>query len=262
MVGRSDKIMENTKRPVQIIGVWQCFMLLLSIIALAMLAVQTFAKATGRVSEVFRTVDYMICLLFFADFLWQLYRSHPRRAYLKWGWLDLVASIPMLPMLRVARFARIVRIIRVLRGARASKNMFRVILLHRARSTFGAVVFGSFVLLLFSVISIVTVEPSTTPRDAFWWCLFTLITGEYGDFYPVSTEGRIITALLMTAGVALFGTFTASVASFFLEEDQKEDESRDEIILQEISLLTKQVSELKEEMKGNMENGKYSEKSN
>jgi voltage-gated potassium channel len=250
------------KESEQTLGVWQYFMLLLSIAALTILAVQTFAEAAGSVSESLRTADNIICFVFFGDFVWQFARTRPRRKYLKWGWLDLVSSIPMFPALRIARFARIVRIIRVLRGARASKNMFRIILIHRARSTFGAVVFGSFVLLLFSTMSIVTVEPSMTPRGAFWLCLFTLITGEYGDFYPVSTEGRIITALLMTAGVALFGTFTASVASFFLEEDQKEDEKRDEAILYEIALLTKQVSELKDEMKGEIQNGKYPSKGN
>jgi hypothetical protein len=43
-------------------------------------------------------------------------------------------------------------------------------------------------------------------------------------------------ALLMTAGVAIFGTFTASVASFFLEEEQEQDEQRDNAILAEIGI--------------------------
>jgi hypothetical protein len=40
----------------------------------------------------------------------------------------------------------------------------------------------------------------------------------YGDRYPVTTEGRVIAAVLMTAGVGLFGTFTAFVASWFVAE--------------------------------------------
>ena len=184
------------KQEQQTLGVWQYFMLVLSIVALALLAVQIFAGASGKASEVLRAADNIICLAFFGDFVWQLVRTRPRRAYLKWGWLDLVSSIPMFPVLRVARLARVARIIRVLRGARASKHMLGIILLHRARNTFAAVVFGSFVLLLFSALAIVTVEPSMAPRDALWWCLFTLITGEYGEFYPASTEGRIITAVV------------------------------------------------------------------
>ena len=243
------------KQNEQPIGVWQYFMLTLSIVALGLLAVQSFLPLDATTRSALRIVDTFVCVVFFADFVWQLFRSRSRMAYLKWGWLDLISSIPMLPVFRVARLARVARIIRVLRGARASRHMLGLILLHRARSTFSAVVFGSFVLLLFSAIAIVSVEPSLTPRDAFWWCLFTLITGEYGDFYPASTEGRVITALLMTAGVAIFGTFTATVASFFLEQEQAEDERRDIDILNEISKLTQQVCELKQQI-GDKTDGK------
>lgn len=243
------------KQAEQALGVWQYFMLLLSIASLGILAVQTFVAATGKTTEALRIADNITCLFFFGDFVWQLVHTHPRRAYLKWGWLDLVSSIPIFPVFRVARLARVVRIIRVLRGVRGSKHLLTFILIHRARNTFGTVVFGSFVLLLFSALAIVILEPTMVPADAFWWCLFTLITGEYGNYYPATTEGRIITALLMTAGVALFGTFTASVASFFLEEDQKEDERRDAEILHEICELKEEVAKIRTQIKGDKTHG-------
>lgn len=250
------------KRSEAPLGVWQYFMLFLSVFALLFLAVQTFLPVDARGESLFRMVDNLLCIVFFADFLLQLVRTRPRRKYLKWGWLDLLSSIPILPEFRIARLARVIRIIRVLRAARASKNMFHFVLLHRARSTFGAVALGSIVLLLFSIVAIVNVEPSISPRDAFWWCLFTLITGEYGDFYPDTTEGRVITALLMTAGVAVFGTFTATVATFFLEKDQKQDERRDEEILSEVAKLTQKISEIKSQMKGQSKDDQDSKESN
>ncbi len=252
-MGQLSHSLSNEKR--QTIGVWQLFVLLMSIISLILLAVQTFVEVAGKHIDVLVTIDNIICLVFFGDFLWQLICTRPRRAYLKWGWLDLVSSIPLIPAFRVARLARVVRILRVLRGARAAKNIFAVIFIHRARNTFAAVVLGSFLLMLFSIVVIVTLEPAMMPLDAFWWCLFTLISGEYGDFLPSSTEGRIVTALLMTAGVALFGTFTASVASFFLEEDQIEDEQRDADMLHEIRKLTLEVTELRKQMKGDNTHG-------
>lgn len=242
----------------QTLGIWQYFMLVLSVVSLVLLAVQSFVTLEDNAANILWRVDYLICAVFFAEFLWRLVQTRPRSAYLKWGWLDLISSIPMIPEFRIARLARIARIVRVLRGARASRNLLRIFLVHRARSTFAAVVFGSFVLLLFSAIAIVSVEPSLSPRDAVWWCLFALITAEYGEFYPASTEGRIIAGLLMTAGVAIFGTFTASVASFFLEEEQQEDEERDSVILAEISGLKQEVSELRKELKGNPPNGRHS----
>jgi voltage-gated potassium channel len=242
------------------IGVWQLFMLLISVLALLMLALQIWVPLTVEIRLALRNVDNVICAFFLADFFWQLYITRPFTAYLKWGWLDLLASIPMIPALRVARLARIARILRVLRGARASKHMLRLLLLHRAKNTFWAVGLGSVVLIMFSAVAIVSVEPTLSPRDAFWWSLFTLITGEYGDFYPATTEGRVITALLMTAGVALFGTFTASVASFFLEEDQEQDEHRDNLILEKIEMLSKDLEELKTQLNGEND-GVHPEKS-
>ena len=142
--GRFEEEMKQTE---QTLGVWQYFMLLLSIAALALLAVQTFLAASVKVTSALLFADNIFCLFFFGDFVWQLVRARPRRAYLKWGWLDLVSSIPMLPIFRVARLVRIVRIIRVLRGVRASKHILFVILVHRARNIFAAVVLGSFILL-------------------------------------------------------------------------------------------------------------------
>ena len=67
-----------------------------------------------------------------------------------------------------------------------------------------------------------------TAEDALWWSFVTVTTVGYGDLYPVTTAGRIIAAALMTVGVALFGTFTAYVASWFVQqrEEQEEEEER------------------------------------
>ncbi len=49
----------------------------------------------------------------------------------------------------------------------------------------------------------------------------------------------------MTAGVGLFGTFTAYVASSFLEQEEKEEEKREEEILSELKAIRKELAELK-----------------
>ena len=54
------------------------------------------------------------------------------------------------------------------------------------------------------------------PEDAVWWAFVTMTTVGYGDRFPVTTEGRLAGALLMVAGVGLFGTFSGFIASWFL----------------------------------------------
>jgi len=85
--------------------------------------------------------------------------------------------------------------------------------------------------------------------DALWWSLYALLTGELGEYIPRTLEGRVIATLLMTAGVALFGTFTASLATFFLEPEQEEDEQRDVEILAEIKKLSTKIDSLETEIK-------------
>ena len=84
-------------------------------------------------------------------------------------------------------------------------------------------------LVLFSSIAILEVEnaPNSnikTAEDALWWAYVTITTVGYGDLYPVTTKGRLIALVLMTAGVGLFGVFTGYLASWFVEPAKTEEE--------------------------------------
>ena len=57
----------------------------------------------------------------------------------------------------------------------------------------------------------------TTMGDAVWWVLTTITTVGYGDRYPVTVEGRLVAVGLMVAGIAILGTVTAAIATWFLE---------------------------------------------
>jgi voltage-gated potassium channel len=144
---------------------------------------------------------------------------------MKWGWIDLVSSIPAIGVLRAGRVFRLLRLLRILRAVRSTKLLIAYTFQNRKRGTFSAVAVISVLLVIFSSIAILNVETAPesnikTAEDAIWWAFVTITTVGYGDRFPVTTEGRIIAALLMTAGVGLFGTFTGFVASWFMEENR------------------------------------------
>jgi voltage-gated potassium channel len=151
--------------------------------------------------------------------------------YLRWGWLDLVASIPTVDALRFARMARIVRVARVLRGFRSAQRLGTFILRKRAGAALWGLALLAFLALVFSSVAILEVERDApgatilTAGDAVWWAYATISTVGYGDRVPVTTEGRLIAALLMTVGVGLFGTFTGYVAKTFLQRAESVDAS-------------------------------------
>ena len=57
-----------------------------------------------------------------------------------------------------------------------------------------------------------------TLGNAFWWAIVTLSTVGYGDFYPVTWQGRVSAALLMAVGFAVLATVTAQISSSFIDQ--------------------------------------------
>jgi voltage-gated potassium channel len=220
----------------------QCLILLLSVYVLAALFIQRVFLLSPETNVLLDRIDFAICLIFIYDFFVRLYRAESKTSFLKWGWIDLVSSIPMFDFLRWGRLVRIIRILRILRAFRSTKILVHYLFRNRAKGTFETVALISIVLVIFSSIAILHFEdlPESnikTPGDAMWWAFVTITTVGYGDKFPVTYEGRIIAAVLMTAGVGLFGTFTAYVATFFLEAEQKKEEGEIQQLIREVRLL-------------------------
>jgi voltage-gated potassium channel len=64
-----------------------------------------------------------------------------------------------------------------------------------------------------------------------------MATVGYGDRVPVTWEGRLIGALLMAAGVGIFGSFSGFIASWFLAPTARKNRSELELLRQEIGEL-------------------------
>lgn len=225
---------------------FQCIILVLSVYVLGALFTQTVFRLSPETNQLLDRIDFIICLVFIYDFFYRLVKAESKLSFLKWGWIDLVSSIPTVDFLRWGRVIRIVRVLRILRAFRSTKVLINHLYRNRAKSTFATVALISIVLVIFSSIAILHFEdlPESnikTPSDALWWSFVTITTVGYGDRFPVTHEGRIIAAILMTAGVGLFGTFTAYVATFFLEAGADKEEA-------DIQQLTKQVKSLNEKI--------------
>ena len=215
------------------ISFFQLALLILSVVLLGMLALDTFGSLPKELSHLIQIVDTLVCGVFWVDFGIRLYRAQDKLGFLKWGWIDLVASIPNLDILRWGRMVRILRVIRLLRALRSIQRLLHLFLRHRMET--GAVSLGlvAFLLMIFASSSILIVEQADTANiktaeDAIWWSVSTFTTVGYGDKYPVTTEGRIIGMILMVAGVGLFGGLSGLVASMFLgASDRKSAEFKE-----------------------------------
>ena len=228
---------------------YELFILGLCIFALVSMAVGTFLPIDDDSRAILDWADTGVCLLFFLDFLISLWRAEKRwRYFFTWGWIDLLSSIPTIDVLRWGRVGRILRVFRLLRGVRATRLLAGFILGRRRESAFLAAMLVSILLVTFSSVAILQFEVESDsnikgPGDAIWWSLVTLTTVGYGDRFPVTAEGRMIGALLMVAGVGLFGTMSGFVASWFLSPSRQREEAEIDVLRREISELRSAVLE-------------------
>ena len=70
-----------------------------------------------------------------------------------------------------------------------------------------------------------------------------MTTVGYGDKYPLTTEGRIIACVLMTAGAGLFATLTGLIASTFLQSRSQESELKQ--LTEEVRTLAQKIEAIR-----------------
>ena len=198
---------------------------ILSIYVLCALLIDSVFTLPVETSILLNYIDNAICVFFFLEFTIRFFKANSKLQFMKWGWIDLLSSIPMVGVLRAGRLLRLIRLLRVIRAFRSTRNLVNHVFANKAQGAFTSISVIAILLVIFSAIGILQVEtdPNSnikTAEDAIWWSYVTITTVGYGDKFPVTTEGRIIAAILMTAGVGLFGTFTAFVASWFVVDNK------------------------------------------
>ena len=207
--------------------------LVLSVYVLGALIIDITFKLSEETTTLLNYIDIGICIFFFVEFCIRFYQAENKWQFMRWGWIDLISSIPMVDFLRAGRLFRLIRIIRIFKAFRTTKSFVTHIFKSKAQGTFTSAAILAILLIIFSSIAILQVEnaPNSnikTAEDAIWWAYVTITTVGYGDKFPVTTEGRIIASFLMTAGVGLFGTFTAYIASLFVSDNKTEKKENDE----------------------------------
>ncbi|WP_251977251.1 ion transporter [Salinicola avicenniae] len=240
---------------------FQFFILALSFYVLGALLADVFLDLPPDIRQLFGYMDYIVCFFFFLDFCFRFRAAPSKRGYLlHWGWLDLLACIPA-GWLQAARLARVVQVIRVLRALRSLELIWQLLFRNRAEGVLASAATATVLLVVFGATTVLLVEtpnpdsPINTAEEALWWAIVTVTTVGYGDYYPVTTLGRVVAVLLMVCGVGLFGSFAAYISSLFVE-DQGESESRQHKanrrmmrhMIEQVGELQAEIESLREEL--------------
>lgn len=212
----------------QEIGPFQFIILTLSLFVLGLLVAELVFDLPEETVRVLGWIDNVVCVLFFADFVIRFRRAESKLAFMKWGWIDLLASIPEIESMRWGRLFRVFRILRLLRAVKSVRLIVAMFFQNRTQGGVASVFTITFLVLSLSTAGVLMVERTPdanihSAEDAVWWSVTTITTVGYGDRYPVTLGGRLIAVALMFTGVGLFGTLSGVIASFFLGDKKTPD---------------------------------------
>jgi voltage-gated potassium channel len=158
----------------------------------------------------FVAISDVIWVIFILDFIGRFILTQDKVRFLKTNAIELVSLL--LPFFRAFRMFRVVIALgflsRVGRTLSARINIYVGLILP--------------LLIYVCALGVYDAEHKapganiTNFGDAIWWAFVTIGTIGYGDYYPVTVEGRVIAVLLMIAGLAFVSVITVSVATMFL----------------------------------------------
>ncbi len=205
---------------------YEIFIMALSVLSIVNLVLLTVISSS-TLRTVVITVNVLLSLVLFLDFVYRFATAESRRAYFfrDFGWADLLASLPLaqLKVLRVFRLLRVWRIVRAMGG----RNLVRSLVRSRAGTALFVLLFVAVLMWEFGSLAMLELESSDPDRnietasDALWYVVVTMSTVGYGDQYPVTRGGRILGIVIIVVGVGIFGTLTGFLANAFLTGPQQ-----------------------------------------
>ena len=189
--------------------------------------------AIEAVTVAFFAVDYALRLWTAPEFFPKLssFRSVWKYVFSLTGIVDLLSFLPYyLPIFfpagaAVFRIFRVVRIFRLfqINAYYSAMNVITEVLRSR-RQQLASSVFIILVLMLASSLCMYSLEHEAQPEvfsNAFsgiWWAVSTLLTVGYGDIYPITIPGKIVSIFITFLGVGMVAIPTGIISAGFVDQ--------------------------------------------
>ena len=196
---------------------------------------------------IFTTIESVVTILFVTDYLLR-WLTADLRSKKKGIWafviypftliaiIDLLTILPAISYvndsLRVLRMWRLLRILRIAKVFKYYEPLQIVMEVFRKKAPVLLTVVGFALFYIFvTALFMFNVEQSVNPEtvelffddffDALYWSTCTLTTVGYGDIYPISDIGRVVSMISALVGIAIIALPSGIITAGYMEEVQE-----------------------------------------
>lgn len=228
------RIVERAEAHDRLSQLYDVFMMLVIVVSLVPLAFKETHTALV-------CIDFVTAGIFILDYVLRLVTADLK---LKKGWLsfpmfvvtplaiiDVISIVPTffvwnsaLRVLKVIRLLRSLRVLKFFKSFRYSKNIEILgSVFRKQKKSLSTVCILALGYVLVSALVVYNVEPDTFKNyfEAIYWATVSLTTVGYGDIYPTSEVGRVITMISSILGVAIVALPSGIVTAGYMTEIDK-----------------------------------------
>ena len=206
---------------------------------MAVIVVSLIPLAFKENFSAFEVIDKICAAIFIIDYILRWLTADfklsgpPAAAFVKYPFtpmaiVDLLSILPSLSLinrgfkiLRILRMFRAMRVFRSFKLFRYSKNMqILVNIFKKQREPLGCVLFLAVGYIIISALIVFNVEPDSVDSffEAIYWATVSLTTMGYGDIYPVTEVGRVVTMVSSVFGIAIVALPAGIITAGYMDE--------------------------------------------
>ena len=183
----------------------------------------------------FTVAEYVFTFFFTLAYLLRIYCSPKPRDYVFsfFGVVDLLATLPLyigwffgpvryLMIVRTFRLIRVFRVFKLFSFLEEGDNLLRSLRLSFRKIM---VFFLFIVIMVISLGTLMYMVEGDEPGSQYW-AVVTMTTGGYGDIAPVTTVGRMLSAIVMLLGYTIMAVPTGIVSAQFIHDSQHKGKAK------------------------------------
>ncbi len=217
------------------------FIIMMNLLICAILVIETYVVSQDTLSLLWQ-IEKAIVFLFVIEYVARLYGSENRARQLVdiYSILDLISILPTLILIifpylglnhdmNFIQFIRIIRVFRIFRFFRflaTPEFFFGNLTMHVLR----VIKLFMIIFMIFFISSgcFLLFEKGANPNvktfgDAFYFTVVTLTTVGFGDIYPVTGGGRMVTVIMIISGIILIPWQASQIVKEWVHMATKRD---------------------------------------
>ena len=210
---------------------------------MAIILVSLLPLCFKQTNVILNYIDFVCMIIFVIDYLlrWitadykydkKSFLSFVRYPFGIFAIIDIISILPSISilnsgfkLLRIFRMAKTFRVFRAFKMLRYSKSV-RIIASVFKKSKVSLIAVGTLAVayIIISALLVFNVEPESFENffDAIYWATVSLTTVGYGDIYPITAMGRVVTMFSSIFGIAIVALPAGIITAGYMSEIDKD----------------------------------------